>query len=27
MTERYTHAGQVLDFTSAKEKLEKAIGA
>jgi integrase len=27
MTERYTHAGQVLDFASAKEKLEKAIGA
>jgi len=26
MMEHYTHAGQVLDFTSAREKLEKAVG-
>jgi integrase len=26
MTERYSHASQVLDFAAAREKLEKAIG-
>jgi integrase len=26
MMERYSHAGQVLDFTAAREKLEKAVG-
>jgi integrase len=26
MMERYSHASQVLDFTAAREKLEKAIG-
>jgi integrase len=26
MMERYSHASQVLDFTEAREKLEKAIG-
>jgi hypothetical protein len=26
MIERYSHAAQVLDFTAAREKLEKAIG-
>jgi integrase len=26
MMEHYSHAGQVLDFTSAREKLERAIG-
>jgi integrase len=25
MMERYSHAGQVLDFTAAREKLEKAV--
>jgi integrase len=27
MMERYSHAGQVLDFASAREKLEKAVGS
>jgi integrase len=26
MTERYSHASQVLDFAAAREKLEKAVG-
>jgi integrase len=26
MMERYSHASQVLDFSAAREKLEKAIG-
>ena len=27
MTERYSHAAQVLDFAAAREKLERAVGA
>jgi hypothetical protein len=26
MMERYSHAAQVLDYTAAREKLEKAVG-